>query len=212
MFKKTFSFDGRIRRTEYGLSLIFYFITVSLVNVVVEQSHGDGKIFILAYIPALWFLWAQGAKRCHDMDKSGWFQIIPFYVLWMLFIEGDSFLNKYGGNPKLERTTQHNISVVKSSDPVQLIIPVIYNDSTIQNNVTNMEVRNVNYSNFQDVLRQLRNIPFVKSLNNTLLDSTGSIVITHDNTTQYLSNEFKKTIEGINIVDVSEGIIIIKIK
>jgi uncharacterized membrane protein YhaH (DUF805 family) len=209
MFKKTFSFDGRIRRTEYGISIIIYFVLYTVINEIIKEGNpGVG----LAIIPMLWFLWAQGAKRCHDMDKSGWFQIIPFYVLWMLFIEGDSFLNKYGGNPKLESTPQHNINVVKSSDPEQLIIPVKYIDSTIQNNVTNMEVRNVNYSNFQDVLRHLRNIPFVKSLNNTLLDSTGSIVITHDNTTQYLSNEFKKTIEGINIVDVSEGTIIIKIK
>lgn len=209
MFKKTFSFDGRIRRTEYGISIIIYFVLYTVINEIIKEGNlGVG----LAIIPILWFLWAQGAKRCHDMDKSGWFQIIPFYVLWMLFIEGDSFLNKYGGNPKLESTPQHNINVVKSSDPEQLVIPVIYNDSTIRNNVTNMEVRNVNYSNFQDVLRHLRNIPFVKSLNNTLLDSTGSIVITHDNTTQYLSNEFKKTIEGINILDVSDGTIIIKIK
>lgn len=209
MFKKTFSFDGRIRRTEYGISIIIYFVVYTVINEIIKEGNpGMG----LAMIPVLWFLWAQGAKRCHDMDKSGWFQIIPFYVLWMLFIEGDSFLNKYGGNPKLESTPQHNISVVKSSYPEQLIIPVIYNDSTIKNNVTKMEVRNVNYGNFQNVLSQLRNIPFVKSLNNTLLDSTGSIVITHDNTTQYLCNEFKKTIEGINIVDVSEGTIIIKIK
>lgn len=209
MFKKTFSFDGRIRRTEYGISIIIYFVLYTVINEIIKEGNpGMG----LAMIPALWFLWAQGAKRCHDMDKSGWFQIIPFYVLWMLFIEGDSFLNKYGANPKLETTPQHNISVVKSSDPEQLIIPVKYIDSTIKNNVTNMEVRNVNYSNFQDILRHLRNIPFVKSLNNTLLDSTGSIIITHDNTTQFLSNEFKKTIEGINIVDVSEGTIIIKIK
>lgn len=209
MFKKTFSFDGRIRRTEYGISIIIYFVLYTVINEIIKEGNPGVS---LAMIPMLWFLWAQGAKRCHDMDKSGWFQIIPFYVLWMLFIEGDSFLNKYGGNPKLESTPQLNFSVVKSSDPEQLVIPVIYNDSAIQNNVTNMEVRNVNYSNFQDVLRHLRNIPFVKSLNNTLLDSTGSIVITHDNTTQYLSNEFKKTIEGINILDVSDGNIIIKIK
>ena len=209
MFKKTFSFDGRIRRTEYGISIIIYFVLYTVINEIIKEGNPGVS---LAMIPMLWFLWAQGAKRCHDMDKSGWFQIIPFYVLWMLFIEGDSFLNKYGGNPKLESTPQHNFSVVKSSDPEQLVIPVKYIGSAIQNNVTNMEVLNVNYSNFQDVLRQLRNIPFVKSLNSTLLDSTGSIVITHDNTTQYLSNEFKKTVEGINIVDVSEGTIIIKIK
>ena len=124
----------------------------------------------LAIIPMLWFLWAQGAKRCHDMDKNGWFQIIPFYVLWMIFIEGDSFLNKYGDNPKLQSKTKIN-SVVKNVDSEQLIIPIIDNDSTIKNNVTNMEVLNVNYSNFQDVLRQLRNIPFVKSLNNNITES-----------------------------------------
>lgn len=189
MFKKPFSFDGRIRRTEYGISLIIYIILyTAIIEITKKNNPGIG----FAIIPMLWFLWAQGAKRYHDMDKSGWLQIIPFYVLWMLFIEGDSFLNKYGGNPKLETTPQHNISVVKSSDPEQLIIPVKYIDSTIQNNVTNMEVRNVNYSNFQDILRHLRNITIVKSLNNTLLDSTGSIIITHDNTTQFLSNEFKK--------------------
>nr|WP_315182521.1 DUF805 domain-containing protein [uncultured Flavobacterium sp.] len=208
MFKKNFSFDGRIRRSEYGISIIIYVVLYTVINEIIKEGN-PGIAF--AIIPLLWFLWAQGAKRCHDMNKSGWYQIIPFYVLWMIFIEGDSFLNKYGDNPKLQSKTKIN-SVVKNVDSEQLIIPIIDNDSTIKNNVTNMEVLNVNYSNFQDVLRQLRNIPFVKSLNSTLLDSTGSIVITHDNTTQYLSNEFKKTVEGINIVDVSEGTIIIKIK
>lgn len=207
MFKKTFSFDGRIRRTEYGISIIIYFVLYTVINEIIKEGNPGVS---LAMIPMLWFLWAQGAKRCHDMDKSGWFQIIPFYVLWMIFIEGDSFFNKYGENPKLQSKTKNN-SIVKNVDSEQLI-PIIDNDSTLKNNVTKMEVLNVNYSNFQDVLRQLRNIPFVKSLNNTLLDSTGSIIITHDNTTQYLSNEFKKTIEGINILDVSEGTIIIKIK
>ena len=208
MFKKNFSFDGRIRRSEYGISIIIYVVLYTVINEIIKEGN-PGIAF--AIIPLLWFLWAQGAKRCHDMNKSGWYQIIPFYVLWMIFIEGDSFLNKYGDNPKLQSKTKIN-RVVKNVDSEQLIIPIIDNDSTIKNNVTNMEVLNVNYSNFQDVLRQLRNIPFVKSLNSTLLDSTGSIVITHDNTTQYLSNEFKKTVEGINIVDVSEGTIIIKIK
>lgn len=209
MFKKIFSFDGRIRRTEYGISFIIYFVLYSTITEITKKGN---PLMGIAILPMLWFLWAQGAKRCHDMGRSGWFQIIPFYVFWMLFSEGDSFLTNYGENPKLENTPQHNISPVKYVDPEQLTLPAKYDDNTIKNNVTNMEVRNVNYSNFQDVLRQLRNIPFVKSLNNTLLDSTGSIIITHDNTSQYLSNEFIKTIEGINIVDVSEGTIIIKIK
>jgi len=48
----------------------------------------------------LWFLWAQGAKRCHDLGKNGWWQIIPFYVLLLVFQDGQPGLNKYGFNPK----------------------------------------------------------------------------------------------------------------
>lgn len=209
MFKKPFSFDGRIRRTEYGISIIIYII---LYTAIIEITKKDNPGMGVAIIPMLWFLWAQGAKRCHDMDKNGWFQIIPFYVLVMLFIEGDTYLNKHGENPKLTNEPKSYTKTEVNTETEQVSKPSVYDDSTIKNNVTNMEVRNVNYSNFQDILRQLRNIPFVKSLNNTLLDSTGSIIITHDNTSQYLSNEFMKTIDGINILDVKEGTIIIKIK
>jgi hypothetical protein len=100
MFSNPFSFDGRIRRTEFGISLIIYVLLFSITNVILETSP-DAAIIVLAYIPGLWFLWAQGAKRCHDMGKSGWYQIIPFYVLWMLFNDGESgIINKYGINPK----------------------------------------------------------------------------------------------------------------
>jgi uncharacterized membrane protein YhaH (DUF805 family) len=99
MFSKPFSFDGRIRRTEFGVSLIIYFIVYLFVLAIVES--GDVPIIGLAFIPMLWFLWAQGAKRCHDIGNSGWYQIIPFYVFWMLFANGQKETNQYGMNPKL---------------------------------------------------------------------------------------------------------------
>ena len=98
MFSRPFSFDGRIRRTEYGISLIIYVIVATFVNAIVES--GEVPIIGLAYIPMLWFIWAQGAKRCHDVGNNGWWQIIPFYVFWLLFQDGQSGLNEYGQNPK----------------------------------------------------------------------------------------------------------------
>lgn len=96
MFSDSFSFDGRIRRTEYGISFIIYIFAYAITIGLLKAS----SIFGLAYIPILWFLWAQGAKRCHDRGNSGWYQIIPFYVFWMLFAEGDSGDNEYGNSPK----------------------------------------------------------------------------------------------------------------
>jgi uncharacterized membrane protein YhaH (DUF805 family) len=62
--------------------------------------QGGGKGLIIAYIPMLWFLWAQGAKRCHDRGNSGFYQIIPFYGFWMLFADSEKGVNEYGPNPK----------------------------------------------------------------------------------------------------------------
>ena len=99
MFQKPFSFEGRIRRSEYGISVIIYIVVALIINVIGATGKGAAVIFI-AYIPLLWFLWAQGAKRCHDRGNSGWYQIIPFYVFWMLFADSNNWINEYGLNPK----------------------------------------------------------------------------------------------------------------
>lgn len=103
MFKRVFSFKGRIRRTEFGLSYII-FLAWYLVFVAVTEMNDVNPVFalfiILTIVPAYWFLWAQGAKRCHDRGNSGWYQIIPFYFLVMLFGGSENGINDYGTNPK----------------------------------------------------------------------------------------------------------------
>ena len=101
MFKKPFSFEGRIRRTEYGLSyLIYLFVYVVGATIMAQLSEYFSLVLLVLWIPLLWFLLAQGTKRCHDRGNSGWYQIIPFYGLWMLFGDSDYGPNEYGENPK----------------------------------------------------------------------------------------------------------------
>ena len=101
MFSHPFSFDGRIRRTEYCLSYIFYIIWYFIYMAVIEsESIVLILLAIASLIPALWFFIAQSAKRCHDRDNSGWYQIIPLYFLWMMFAEGDHGTNSYGEDHK----------------------------------------------------------------------------------------------------------------
>jgi len=102
MFSNPFSFHGRIRRLEYGLSVIIIYVYAVMIGVFLDSSNSDsaGVLYLILLIPLYWFAWAQGAKRCHDRDNSGWYQIIPFYGLWMLFADGDPYENDYGPDPK----------------------------------------------------------------------------------------------------------------
>jgi len=109
MFKRPFSFDGRIRRLEYGLSLIIFyaymFIIVFASQLFLSPTDPanatlEPLVMLLAMVPGYWFLIAQNAKRCHDLGNSGWFQLIPLYGLWLLFANGENGENRFGRNPK----------------------------------------------------------------------------------------------------------------
>ena len=99
MFQQPFSFDGRIRRSEFGISYITYIVIIVIIDII-ALTGGVAEAIYIAYIPAIWFLLAQGTKRCHDRGNSGWYQLIPFYTLWMLFEDSIAGTNKYGPNPK----------------------------------------------------------------------------------------------------------------
>lgn len=91
MFKAPFSFNGRINRLEYALTFVIYIFAILTISAIAEFSPIVG----LVILPFIWFLWAQGAKRCHDIGKNGWYQIIPFYFFVLLFSKGAIGANQY---------------------------------------------------------------------------------------------------------------------
>lgn len=124
MFKNPFSFEGRIRRLEYCLSYLIYMCYVFAAAVILvaigliddTESPKNSLIILIAIIPGLYFLCAQGAKRCHDRGNSGWYQIIPFYGFWMCFAPGDLVENEYGHNPKLPQEPYDPFASAQVSD------------------------------------------------------------------------------------------------
>ena len=101
MFRRPFSFKGRIRRLEFGLSFLIYQVYLILASpFLLFESIETIILSLILLTPIAWFIAAQGAKRCHDYENSGWWQLVPFYFLWMLFEAGDIDENYYGSPPK----------------------------------------------------------------------------------------------------------------
>lgn len=122
MFKKPFSFDGRIRRTEFGLSFIIFYIIFNFLDEVFNFNRSFSLIF---FIPIFIFYFAQSAKRCHDIGESGWLSLIPLYnPFLLLFKEGNVGGNVYGEDPKkrVNNTFFNNLST--TTPPPIIFSPV----------------------------------------------------------------------------------------
>ena len=77
--KKYFSFSGRASRSEFWFFYLFiligYIICITLIVAVSMKLFWLMGLFMLGImIPAL----AVTARRLHDINKSGWFQLVPY--------------------------------------------------------------------------------------------------------------------------------------
>jgi uncharacterized membrane protein YhaH (DUF805 family) len=103
MLKHRFSFNGRIRRLEYAVSLAVFlvlFVAINMMSLMGMKYYSNTAYLMLAQLPLFWFVLAQSSKRCHDLDRPGWWQVVPFYGLWLLLKGGQAHPNQYGNDPK----------------------------------------------------------------------------------------------------------------
>lgn len=72
---------------------------------VVELRYNIFSVIEQYILPVLilTFMTIQFIKRAHDVNKSGWFILVPVYNLYLLFAKGTDDDNNYGVKPQSSR-------------------------------------------------------------------------------------------------------------
>jgi uncharacterized membrane protein YhaH (DUF805 family) len=107
VIKKYAVFNGRARRKEYWMFVLFY-ILIYIGLFVVESLVGSPGILVLIFalgllVPSI----AVSIRRLHDTDRSGWWILIGFVplvggivLLVFMCLDGTAGANQYGPDPK----------------------------------------------------------------------------------------------------------------
>ena len=108
LLNKYAAFSGRASRSEYWYFFLFL-VLLAIVTSIIDAAIFPGNelmptysIFsLLTIIPSI----SAAARRLHDVDRSGWWQLLYFtiigslVVLYWLIKKSDSGNNKHGTNP-----------------------------------------------------------------------------------------------------------------
>ncbi|HEY4292703.1 DUF805 domain-containing protein [Luteibacter sp.] len=98
------SLCGRARRTEYWTTVVLATVTEFVIGVFAYLADARGSAYELivglcqllgcvACIPVT-------VRRLHDVDWRGWWYLVPFVSLILIFLDGTRGPNRFGPSPK----------------------------------------------------------------------------------------------------------------
>ena len=112
VLKQYFDFNGRARRKEYWMFLLFNVIVSFVLGIVdgilgMKTGSGFGVLGGLYTLAVLLPSLGVTVRRLHDTDRSGWWVLIGFvpiigFIVLLVFMamEGTRGDNNYGADPK----------------------------------------------------------------------------------------------------------------
>ena len=110
-FKKYATFSGRATRSEFWYFVLFYII-VNTIAPIMDIFLFDtiyGMFFWIVYIVTLLPYIAVWVRRLHDINRSGWWQLLWFTIIGGILLiiwhatEGENKKNKFGSPIKFKK-------------------------------------------------------------------------------------------------------------
>jgi uncharacterized membrane protein YhaH (DUF805 family) len=130
-----FQIQGRITRKAFFFRLIFCIVVWLIFHVIyvywaeadflkykeigggkiqtgavqIEMRYNIVQIIDFYVIPCILviFILIQAVKRAHDVNRSGWFILLPFYNLYLILADGTDGNNNYGISPPLSKVPRY---------------------------------------------------------------------------------------------------------
>ena len=99
-----FSFKGRAQRSEFWAVNLPIAILSRMSELIPDEAYENLAVcfgVIVLAIVMVWIWIATNTRRCHDLGHNGLWQLIPFYGIWLGFVEGQSGANEYGPDPDM---------------------------------------------------------------------------------------------------------------
>ena len=96
-FSKYANFEGTASRSEYWWFWLFCLIASSILAIF---SHALSEVFsLVTLLPSL----AVGARRLHETDRSGWWQLLWFvplvgWIVLIVFLVQEPRANRFGSS------------------------------------------------------------------------------------------------------------------
>jgi uncharacterized membrane protein YhaH (DUF805 family) len=90
-FRNYFDFQGRATRPEFWWFVLFLFL-LGLGAAVADMSFGlgsedmGGPIGLISSLATIIPTWSVGARRLHDIGRSGWWQLIALTVIGIFLL------------------------------------------------------------------------------------------------------------------------------
>ena len=139
-FKKVVDFSGRSSRSEFNYWILFLFL-IQLISIIIDPPDPfipsneesqisdtnstenvvydplNSRLFSFLYYAMLLPTTSLAVRRFHDINKSGWYVLLPFTIIGILpyyyftsFVKSSPEENKYGSNP-LEKNSFNTIKI-----------------------------------------------------------------------------------------------------
>ena len=112
-FSNYFNFNGRGSRSEYWWFVLFCMILElggSVWDASMGDTSGNGFMYWIAIAATFFPSIAAGARRLHDVNRSGWWQLLAItiiglipLIIWMATV-GENKKNGFGIPIKLKRS------------------------------------------------------------------------------------------------------------